>query len=233
MRVLRWLVFAALVVAVVATPPETAAILKRKACRLGCTAAVDACVAAGGKRARCKRQTLKSCRKQGLEACATTSTTTSPGATTTTESKVASTTTLGGVTTTTAAAGSTTTIGGATTTTPGPTTSSTTVVVHGCNSSTATDLSGQPSPTVTFTSYQYTPPCARIVAGQTITFSGDLDIHPLVGGLVATPDPSSPIGIHASGSTAPIGFPSAGVYPYYCGAHGVTQNMLGAVFVDP
>jgi plastocyanin len=106
-------------------------------------------------------------------------------------------------------------------------------VVHGCNSSTATDLSGQPSPTVTFTSYQYTPPCARIVAGQTITFSGDLDVHPLVGGLVATPDPSSPIGIHASGSAVPISFPSAGVFPYYCGAHGVSQNMVGAVFVDP
>jgi len=207
MRALRWFVSAALVVAVVATPPETAAVSKRRACRLGCTAAVDACVAAGGKRARCKRQTLKTCRQQGLEACATTSTTTSPGATTTTESTVASTTTLGGLTTTTAASGSTTTIGGATTTTPGSSTTMTTVVVHGCNSATATDLSGQPSPTVTFTSYQYTPPCARIVAGQTITFSGDLDIHPLVGGLVPTPDPSSPIGIHASGSTAPINFP--------------------------
>jgi plastocyanin len=233
MRALRWSVSAALVVVLVATPPETGAISKRKACRLGCTAAVNACVAAGGKPARCKRQRLKSCRKQGLDACATTSTTTSPGATTTTESTVASSTTLGGVTTTTAAAGSTTTIGGATTTTPGPSTTTKTVVVHGCNSATATDLSGQASPTVTFTSYQYTPPCARIGAGQTITFSGSLDFHPLVGGVVGTPDPSSPIGIQDTGTSAPITFLSAGVYPYYCGAHGISQNMVGAVFVDP
>src|SRR5512143_3347961 len=224
MRALAWIVVAA-VVSVVASPPETSAISRRKDCRLGCKAAVDACVAAGGKRARCKRQTLKTCRKNGIETCAvpTTSTTTSPGATITT-------TTGGG-------GGSTTTLGSSTTTTPGPTTTSTTAVVHDCNSGTATDLKGQGMPLVTFTTYQYTPPCVRLAAGQTLTFSGFFDVHPLVGGtvvgMVATPDPSSPIGTHASGTMAAIAFPAAGVFPYYCGNHGVTQSMVGAVFVDP
>ncbi len=221
MRIPVWLVLAAVVAAVVPTR-EGAALSRRKACRQSCPATIQACVDAGGKRARCKRQTLRRCRKQGPDVCATT-TTTSPGGTTST-----------GGSTTTIAGGSTTTLPGAsTTTTPGPTTTSTSIVVHGCNSATATDLRDTPAKVVTFSGTSYTPACARINAGQSIVFSGYFDVHPLVGGTVPNADPSSPIGSYSTGTMQTIQFPSAGAFPYFCSVHGVSNNMVGAVFVDP
>jgi plastocyanin len=86
-------------------------------------------------------------------------------------------------------------------------------------------------------SYQYTPKCIRIVAGQTVTFSGDFEVHPLVGGEVvgstANPDPSSPIPVTASGTMQAVVFDNDGIFPYFCAAHGQTNAMFGAVFVDP
>lgn len=234
MRASLWIV--AVVVAIASVPPsETHAVSRRKQCRLGCAAAVNACVDAGGKRARCRRRVLKRCRKEGSGVCAVSTTTTTTAVVPTTVASGGSTTTLAGVTTTTAL-GATTTFA-ATTTTPVPTTTSTSIVIHDCNSSTAVDLSGQATPTITFTNYAYTPACVRITAGQSVTFSGSFSFHPLVGGTVAgftaTPDPSSPIGTHSSGATAGIAFPSAGAFPFYCDNHGITQGMVGAVFVDP
>lgn len=63
-------------------PGDAGARTSRKECRQACTAAVEACVAAGGTRKRCKRQTLRQCRKAGVAVCVAT-TTTSPVTTTT------------------------------------------------------------------------------------------------------------------------------------------------------
>jgi len=210
-------------------PPDAGAISKRRQCKDACPAAIDRCIEQGGKKRKCRRQTLKTCRKQGVETCAVTTTSTT----------VRGGTTLPGGSTTTVAGGSTTTgPGGSVTTTSAPGgTTSTTLTTHGCTRAISQDLTGNPSPTVTFADFQYVPRCMIIHAGQTITFNGDFDRHPLVGGSFATvtpmPDPSSPIGSTGSGTSKSAMFPSAGTFPFYCAAHGFEYAMTGAVFVDP
>src|SRR5206468_6515376 len=58
----------ALTLVALLVPPAGAVSLRRQ-CRLTCKDAINACVAAGGKRARCRRQTLRRCRREGLVAC--------------------------------------------------------------------------------------------------------------------------------------------------------------------
>jgi len=198
-----------------AVPDEAPAISRRKQCRLSCAAAIDACVAQGGRRRRCKRQTLKQCRQQGLPTCAVTTTTTSQGVTTTVVG--ATTTNPGGSTTTT------TTLGGGTTTTAPS--------IHGCTLAGATDMRGTANPTVTFDNFFYMPNCIRIQPTQSVTFSGNFSFHPLVGGTVPTTDPQSPI---ETDNSQPIDFPTAGTFPFFCGNHGVSvAAMRGVVFVAP
>jgi plastocyanin len=217
-------------VAVAILAADADAVSRRKECRQACGPAVDACIEAGGKRKRCKRQTLKACRREGIETCAigTTTTTTVRGATTTIQGG----TTTTGATTTSNAGGTTTS-----TTAPGGTTT-TLPAVHGCTHATAADRRAPGAArTVTFSSYEYVPPCIRIQAGQTVTFNGSFATHPLQGGEiiggVETPDPQSRIPFVDQGLSTEIQFPSAGVFPYYCEQHGVSQDMQGAVYVDP
>ena len=211
-----------LVVALV--PDEAAPQSRRRECRQSCGAAIDACVSQGGKRRRCKKQTLRRCRKQGVvSVCTVTTTTTAADLTTTTGT---------GASTTTNPGGSTTTVS-----TPGSTTTTAPTDVHGCAFADATDLSAELTPTVTFGPvFAYDPNCARIQAGQSITFNGDLSFHPLVGGQIVggseVPDPSSPIGSTSSGTSKTVAFPAAGTYPYYCDSHGYL-GMTGAVYVTP
>jgi plastocyanin len=203
-----WLVLAVSI----ASLPDAAAISKKKACRLGCKAAIDACVASGGKRARCKRLTLKTCRKQGIETCTVTTTTVAAPTTTTT------------VTTTTL-----------------PTTT-TLLMLNGCTTADAEDRTKPTADrTVEFGPYYYAPHCIRIAAGQSVTFAptegSSFAGHPLVGGEISggtkVPDPSSPIPSLVDGTIADVPFPSAGTFPYYCDQHGVLFGMEGVVFVDP
>jgi plastocyanin len=216
---------AALCTAGMVEPDEAGALSRRKECRQACGATIDACVAQGGKRRRCKRQTLKRCRQEGPAATCTATTTTVAGVPTTT-------TTGAGGSTTTSPGGSTTTV-----TTPGGTTTTGPASVHGCTHDGATDLTADPSPDVSFTSFSYSPKCVRIEAGQSITFGGSFSFHPLVGGEVVggvgMPDPSSPIGTTSSGTSTNVIFPSTGTFPFYCGNHGPGFDMTGAVFVDP
>jgi plastocyanin len=110
--------------------------------------------------------------------------------------------------------------------------------VHGCTGDNVVDRSGPSDDrTITFVNYAYTPKCLRIAAGQTVTFSGDFESHPLVGGEVvgstANPDPSSPIPLTMTGTMQAVLFADDGVFPYFCAFHGQTNAMFGAVFVDP
>jgi plastocyanin len=209
-------------------PPDAEAISKRRQCKDACGAAIDRCIAQGGKKRKCRRQTLNTCRKQGVETCAVTTTSTT----------VRGGTTIPGGSTTTVAGGSTTTgPGGTTSTNPGGTTTTTIGdTVHGCSRMNATDLKANGAPTVAFDFYQYVPRCILISAGQTITFNGSFTVHPLVGGqlvgIVKTPD-AGPIGFTNSGTSKSILFPAAGTFPFYCDAHAIDFAMTGAVFVDP
>lgn len=89
--------------------------------------------------------------------------------------------------------------------------------------------------TVTFTYPSYTPKCAKIKAGQSVTFSGDFSAHPLTAGTVssgtATPQSGSPI-TNGTGTSATFAFPTAGTFPYYCGVH-FSAGMTGAIYVVP
>ncbi len=55
-----------------------------KQCRLECPATIAACISNGGKKARCRRQTLRACRQTRLAACLPTTTTTTTSTTTST-----------------------------------------------------------------------------------------------------------------------------------------------------
>ncbi|HXJ36534.1 MAG TPA: hypothetical protein VMS22_21060 [Candidatus Eisenbacteria bacterium] len=206
MRATRWLT-----VALAATIAVTVAhaIPIAKQCKRSCGSAISACVAEGGRRKKCKKQTLKRCRQEGIAVCEPSSTTTLPGGSTTT-----------------------------TTVSPGGTTSTTAEGVHGCNVGNAVDLRMVTADrTVTFAPYAYTPKCIRIREGENVTFSGSFEDHPLAGGEIvgmdAVIDNSSPIGVTASGTSKEIPFPAGGTFPYFCVNHGATQNMFGAVIVEP
>ena len=79
----------------------------------------------------------------------------------------------------------------------------------------------------------YSPNCITVAAGQSVTFVGSFNSHPLVGGeyLGDAGSPNNPIGRHDTGSTdLPIAFSSAGLYPFYCDLHAPT--MVGVVQVQ-
>jgi plastocyanin len=79
----------------------------------------------------------------------------------------------------------------------------------------------------------YSPKCLTVSAGQTVTFSGNFDAHPLRPGAgVGTDNGDSPNPVPAldSGTSAQIAFPSAGFYPYFCLVH-VNRGMVGTVQV--
>lgn len=67
------------------------ALTKRRACRLACGWKVDQCIADGGRRLRCRRRTVRDCKRFGLSFCApppTTTTTLEPVQTPTTSTTV-------------------------------------------------------------------------------------------------------------------------------------------------
>ena len=167
----------------------------RRQCRLACKDAINLCVAAGGKRGRCRRQTLRRCRREGLTAC-----------------------------------------GGAATTTTLPSG----VTVNGCEPTSATDLRGRPQVTVHFggaLGLRYQPACFQVSPGTQVTFSGEFDQHPLVGGAISgggkMPDPSSPFdGPTSTGTSKTFTLPVAATLPFYCDVHALV-GMKGAAFVAP
>jgi plastocyanin len=83
----------------------------------------------------------------------------------------------------------------------------------------------------------YAPNCMGIAVGQTVTFSGSFNAHPLMPGLAPSqqggPDagsPNSPIQATSTGASANFVFANPGVYPYYCSLH-QAQGMFGAIQV--
>jgi plastocyanin len=98
--------------------------------------------------------------------------------------------------------------------------------VHGCSA--FTDISG--SPTVTFTSFAYSPRCAQVSAGQTVTFTGDFAFHPIQ----QTCGPVEEIISTASGGSLAVTFETAGTYGYWCTLHNAGgSGMAGAILVVP
>lgn len=78
----------------------------------------------------------------------------------------------------------------------------------------------------------YSPACITISAGQSVTFVGNFENHPLVPGANRGGGASAnnPIQEQRSGSADyMVSFPSAGFYPYFCDVHKPT--MVGVVRV--
>jgi len=109
--------------------------------------------------------------------------------------------------------------------------------INGCDPDGYQDLRGSTSVTITDDSPWVDPHSACIIvnAGTPVTWQGNFDTHPLVGGVSPTTDSSSPITeANASGTDdVTVTFtPTEGeAYPYFCTQHPAT--MLGVIVVVP
>ncbi len=77
---------------------------------------------------------------------------------------------------------------------------------------------------VTFADYAYAPPEPSIVAGDTVTFSGDFGRHPLAW-------VNDYAGTTSGGTSATITFARPGDYAFYCLNHVTSHDMKGVVHV--
>lgn len=158
----------------------------------------------------------------------TTTTTTQPDTTTAVDPSTSTAegpTTSGAPTTT----GTTTTGAESTSTVPeGP-------LVNNCDPATAADLTGMAAVPIKQLGLKYDPPCIRVTAGTTVTFTAQFASHPLIGGVVdngeKVPDPASPIVPTAMGTEAAFTLADAGAYGYYCDNHALA-GMSGAIYVE-
>ena len=90
-----------------------------------------------------------------------------------------------------------------------------------------------PASTVSFPNGndRYTPKCLRLTAGQTVTFTGNFNSHPMH---QACGPVAQALG-EPAGSSAPFTLTVPGVYGYYCSQHGDStgSGMAGAIEVVP
>jgi hypothetical protein len=101
--------------------------------------------------------------------------------------------------------------------------------VHGCTFETATDLRGEAEVSLESWSNGHNQ-CVIVSLHTEVTWTGNFTAHPLVGGVVATADPTSPITLsNPDGSTTTVTFSLVGDYPYFCTAH--ESNMDGVIYV--
>ena len=109
--------------------------------------------------------------------------------------------------------------------------------LNGCDGTSAayTDLRGQASVTITDISAWEDPhkACIGVSPGTAVTWVGNFDTHPLVGGVSPTTDSGSPITqANASGSAdVAVTFNATAitVYPYFCTQHPATMGGVIAV----
>ena len=109
-------------------------------------------------------------------------------------------------------------------------------VLHGCAPGAFMDArAAAASRVVTFgATFQFTPKCLTVAAGQTVTFMGFFTGHPLSPGVQgggAGASPGNPIPRTAMGDRVDVVFPTAGVFPYFCEMHGAA-GMVGVVRVE-
>jgi plastocyanin len=107
--------------------------------------------------------------------------------------------------------------------------------LNGCTRATSLDATSQTAVTIDFGSFFYDPPCLRVSAGTTVTFSGSFSAHPLIGGYVnnnmANPAAQGPfLPMVNSGTSASFGLDAVGTFPYYCVFH--PGQMSGTIYVE-
>lgn len=83
---------------------------------------------------------------------------------------------------------------------------------------------------ITF-SFDPSPRCLKVKAGQQVTFNGPSDFHPLVQNC----GPASALG-NSEASPTVVTYTTPGLYGYFCSNHGNPpsgSNMAGAILVEP
>jgi plastocyanin len=112
------------------------------------------------------------------------------------------------------------------------------VETNGCagTSSAYTDLRGQATVTITAGDNAWVDPhnaCIGVSPGTAVTWQGNFDTHPLVGGVSPQTDSASPITqANASGTddvTITFNATAITVYPYFCDVHKTTMGGVIAV----
>ena len=106
---------------------------------------------------------------------------------------------------------------------------------NNCTLATAVDrTAANANRTIAFANFAYNPPCMKIAAGQTVTWSGDFSFHPLRAGLIVDGMPTgqagNPIPPTSNGVSVSATFPAAGTFGFYCNFHW-PNGMKGAVYV--
>src|SRR5687768_524481 len=113
---------------------------------------------------------------------------------------------------------------------PGP------VTINGCTAAMAVDLTAPGATrTVVMTDDIFTPKCTKIQVGQSITWSGNFNDHPLAPGILSAAglemQPGSPIPSVTNGVSRTVMFPAAGDWAFYCSNH--SPGMAGVIYVVP
>ncbi len=108
-------------------------------------------------------------------------------------------------------------------------------VVNGCTELTAVDLSGQATVNIADVSSWAGGHSACIIVSENtvVTWQGNFNTHPLIGGETPTADAASPItqaGPGSGSSAVDVTFSTVGEYPYYCLVHKL--SMQGVVYVQ-
>jgi len=105
--------------------------------------------------------------------------------------------------------------------------------VNGCDAASAVDRRGETAVTITDIDAWGDPHSACIVVSQgtAVTWQGNFDTHPLVGGTSPVTSQGSPITEADASGTADVTvtFNAGGLFPYFCDNHPTT--MLGVVAV--
>lgn len=106
--------------------------------------------------------------------------------------------------------------------------------LNNCTAQMAVDRTEPIAPrNVMFNGGTYTPACLKIKVGQTVTWSGDFTLHPLVPGQFGGGNqPGNPIMATSTGNTMMATFGAAGDFGYYCANH-APGGMMGAIYVIP
>lgn len=109
------------------------------------------------------------------------------------------------------------------------------VAVNGCTSDIAIDLTGQQNVTITDHSSWLVGhgACVLVEPGTKVTWEGNFNIHPLIGGSPGQVEATNPVtlGSPQTGSNPiTIDFPSSGTFGYFCTIH--TTSMQGVVYVQ-
>jgi plastocyanin len=106
--------------------------------------------------------------------------------------------------------------------------------INGCRPNDFVDQTDGGTPTITFPTTaapaQYTPPCVKIKAGQSVMWSGAFANHPL-NPTAGVGSANNPITATSSGTSVTFAFPNAGTFAFNCGFHPTT--MLGVIEVVP